>query len=164
MSVKPRYSELLQHFNVVKGDVSHVGAIVGGRVKLNIDNGDFKNACAIRISYALNKAGITIPYRAGETSSGEDKAWYLYRVNALIEFLIKKLESLKPLLQQRHERNWQIKKGLFCLESVAGGDASGHFTLWDVVEKECTDKCYFSDNHNNSNVSTQSVEFWELLP
>jgi len=164
MSVKPRYSELLQHFNVVKGDVSNVGAVVGGKVKLNIDNKIFENACAIRISYVLNKAGITIPYRDGETSSGEDKAWYLYRVKDLRTFLIEKFGKPKTFTPTEARAQLVDKKGIILFGVSGWGNASGHFTLWGGAEEKCADSCYFPDDIIQPGVSTQSVELWELLP
>ena len=48
------YSKLSQYFSEVKDlSVSEVGEKIGGKVKLNIKNGTFQNACAIRMSYAF---------------------------------------------------------------------------------------------------------------
>jgi RHS repeat-associated protein len=50
--------------------------LIGGKVGQNGNSGGFKNSCAIRMSYALNKSGCTIPYVKDRTSSGADGNWY----------------------------------------------------------------------------------------
>ncbi|WP_418648953.1 T6SS effector amidase Tae4 family protein [Thauera butanivorans] len=44
-----------------------------------MDGGFFKNACAIRMSYVLNKCGVRVPSIGGKTVSGSDGAQYMFR-------------------------------------------------------------------------------------
>lgn len=72
--------------------VSGVGNKIGGKVDYNIngltpEQGRFENACAIRMSYVLNKTGIKIPFMKGKTVSGGHGNWYIYKVKDLIQFL-----------------------------------------------------------------------------
>lgn len=66
------------------GDVIGVGEKIGGKIKFNIDLGasdpnlGFTNACAIRMSYVFNQAGLTVPYMEGKVSSGENGGWYIF--------------------------------------------------------------------------------------
>lgn len=58
------------------------------RYQQNTDTDIFQNACAIRMSYALNYSGVPI-YRDSRwsTSSGADQKWYIFKVNDLDRFL-----------------------------------------------------------------------------
>ena len=52
------YSQLSQYFSEVKDlSVAEVGEKIGGKVGLNIKNGTFQNACAIRMSMLLINQG-----------------------------------------------------------------------------------------------------------
>jgi hypothetical protein len=61
-----------------------VAKMIGGYVEFNINNPDptqqWTNACAVRMSYILNEAGLVIPTISRETVSGADKHQYFYRV------------------------------------------------------------------------------------
>jgi len=92
----PAWSELLKNFP--NREAKDVFTEIGGKVKLNYDIGVFKNACATRISKALNYSlgEHEIPYFKTRNSSGEDvvqvssggkKLWYIFRVKALVEYL-----------------------------------------------------------------------------
>jgi len=161
MSVKPTYAKFLQHFNVVKGGLDHVATTLGGKVQFNIENGIFTNACAIRMSYALNKSGITIPYAKGKTSSGENKeAWYIYNVTNLRQFLKEKFGQPETFTPSEARTQLMGKKGIILFTVKGWSDASGHATLWGG--ERCADACYFPDDHEDIRLSTQAVEFWEL--
>ena len=81
------YEDLSGYFNEVKDlSVDEIGELIGGKVQWNIDHGYFKNACAIRMSYAFNYSGIRINKNDGATVSGDDGYWYLYRVADFIKF------------------------------------------------------------------------------
>ncbi len=87
---KPLFGPAWIRFSEVNVNVKKVGALIGGKVESNIENGIFENACPIRMSYVLNYTGIPIPSNSGyATVSGKDKKWYLYRVNDMILFLEK---------------------------------------------------------------------------
>ncbi|WP_052750144.1 hypothetical protein [Arsukibacterium sp. MJ3] len=56
-----------QVYDDVGKTVAGVGALIGGRVNHNINNitpaqGQFQNACAIRMSYVLNKTGVKVSF------------------------------------------------------------------------------------------------------
>jgi len=162
MANKPFYSVALQHFNAIKVSLSQVGEKLGGKVKLNIDNGVFKNGCAIRMSYVLNKSGVTIPHISGKTSSGENKdAWYIYNISNLRLFLIEKFGRPEKFTPTEARLKLADKKGIISF-GVSGWEdgASGHITLWKGGA--CADACYFPDDHNDVRLSTHTVEFWKL--
>ena len=94
MEKRPKLFQAIHAFNDVNKSVSEVGSFIGGKVDYNINTltkaeGRFENACAIRISYVLNKNGIKIPSISGQTVSGKNGNWYIYRVKTLIQYLKK---------------------------------------------------------------------------
>lgn len=126
--------------------VSGVGTKIGGKVDYNINTvpegkGRFENACAIRLSYVLNKTGHKIPYLAGQTVSGRQGDWYIYKVKTMINYLRKvfgepdyKFSSPTSIMFSKH-------RGILVFEVDSWSDATGHATIWDGVN--CSDKCYF---------------------
>ena len=71
MKKLPTWPELLKNFP--NKSAKDVFAEIGGKVKLNYDIGVFKNACATRISRALNYSlgDHDIPYFKTKSSAGE---------------------------------------------------------------------------------------------
>lgn len=149
MTNRPKLSLISRAFKDVYNDeindVSSVGTFIGGKVNHNINNltpeqGRFENACAIRMSYALNKAGSKIPYMRGKTVSGKNGNWHFYTVENLKQHLINTFG--KPDLEVKNPQpiDFKTKKGILVFD-VNWLDATGHATLWDGVN--CSDKCYF---------------------
>lgn len=67
MAARPSLLKMKVAFAKVNRDVSEVGSIIGGKVNQNInvltpEQGRVENACAIRMSKALNYAGVKVPY------------------------------------------------------------------------------------------------------
>ncbi len=96
--IRPKLQKAKLAFRQVYDDIGKsvpaVGKLIGGKVNYNINNltpaqGQFQNACAIRMSYVLNQSGIKIPHLPGKTVSGKRGDWYLYKVIDLIDFLKK---------------------------------------------------------------------------
>ena len=135
---------------------------IGGKVQLNYDIGVFSNACATRISKALNDSGANhhIPYikdvgptgkMESQVSSGENKRWYIFRVKILAKYLIKTYGS--PLEYQSHEYKSKLagKKGIIMFEVTGWDDATGHADLWDGA------KAVWQDYGGQAN----KILFWE---
>ncbi|GHT13521.1 hypothetical protein FACS189426_18550 [Bacteroidia bacterium] len=116
--------------NVKKKSVKEVGQIIGGKVEQNIKNGSFQNACAIRLSYALNKVGISITSKDGAVSSGKDGKKYLYRVNE-VENFIKSNLYYTEILSGTNSSDFKEKQGIIIFRKCGWGDASGHIDLYD---------------------------------
>ncbi len=90
MASRPNFLQAWQRFSEVNVPVPLVGEKIGGKVGVNIKIGEgnnnnkgFQNACAIRMSYALNYSGSKIERGPWVTVSGADKNWYIYRVKDL---------------------------------------------------------------------------------
>jgi hypothetical protein len=134
--------------------------LIGGKVALNgndLKDLDYKNTCAVRVSYALNRSGLTIPYMEGLVSSGADKMWYIYSVKALHAFLSQKkyLGSPIPVIPLPSWRlSLQHQHGIIEFDVPVGfNDATGHMTLFDGHEPV--------DGHDYTEVS-RTIYFWPL--
>lgn len=131
---------------------------MGGKVEYNIQNDpNFANTCAMRLSYALNQAGYTIPHIVGKTISGDTdgdgvKEWYYYRVSDITNFLITTFGQGESYSTDDLS-GIQGRTGIICYgDCNFGVDATGHVDLWDgdsVVGKGYDDRC-------------KSVTFWDI--
>ena len=131
------YSNLSKYFGEVKDlSVSEVGEKIGGKVGLNIKNGTFQNACAIRMSYAFNKSGKLISKTDGAVSSGKDKNWYLYRVADFINFLKSNYTDIE---EETDISKFEGKKGVIVFKDCGWSDATGHVDLYDGNQVEGSD-------------------------
>ena len=107
----PTYDLLSKAFaSVAHESSSAVYKMIGGNVLLNHKNQPkaFEDACALRISVALNSIGYTISYQKDKTLSGDinnDKKgeWYYYRAADVKDFIerkfghFSKINSLKDI-------------------------------------------------------------------
>nr|AWI66936.1 Tae4 [Pecoramyces ruminantium] len=137
------YNELSKKFAEVKDlDVQGVGDKIGGKVKLNIDNGTFENACALRMSYAFNEEGTRkIKSSDGAVSSGKassdgSKDWYLYRVNDFKKMLDNNFDDKETT---NDINNLKGKKGIIVFEDCGFSNATGHVDLYDGKQVEGSD-------------------------
>lgn len=142
---------------------AHVARVVGGNVATNINNRDPKqrwiNTCAVRMSYILNRSGMTVPYIPGETVSGADKCWYFFRVKSLIAYLEQRWGKAEVVKYPPSGGGTLAGKAGAILFEVAGwSDAQGHATLFDG--RTCYDHCYF--NEPEANYRTERANFWSL--
>jgi hypothetical protein len=131
------YTNLSLHFRKVKHkDVKGVGELIGGKVKINVDNGVFTNACALRLSYALNKADYIIRKTDGAVSSGNDGKWYLYRVSDMIKYAEK---IATKTIKGKTFSDFKNKKGIIVFGNCGWSDATGHVDLFDGSDVEGSD-------------------------
>jgi len=151
---RPQFAQAWALFQTVLGDgtVASVGNLIGGKVKSNIDSQIFTNACAIRMSYVLNRTGVRIRPNANQTVSGGDKFHYYFRVKDLIAFLRQNLGKPDAAVSAQKAGTLAGKKGLLVFEVAVWRDASGHATLWDGIA--CSDHCYF--------LEANRLLFWSL--
>lgn len=66
---KPDFVTMWTNFARINVSVKDVGKKIGGKVQYNIDQGIFQNACAIRMSYALNYSGVPV-FRSAAARGG----------------------------------------------------------------------------------------------
>ena len=162
MKKLPKWDELLKHFPNKKA--GEVFTEIGGKVKLNYDIGVFTNACATRVSRALNYSlgNHEIPFFKTKNSKGEDviqvssggkKLWYIFRVKALIEYLTDFYGSPKIVSPGKYKQSLRGKKGIIVYEVKGWNDASGHADLWSGTDAVGDD--YGSKSYN--------ILFWEAF-
>lgn len=129
------YSTLSSNFARVKSLApSKVGKMIGGKVEANIKANIFKNACAIRMSYAFNYSGMPISRYDGSVSSGKDKKWYLFRVADMKNFVKKHIGGTP--IKGHAAKDFRGKKGVIIFSDCEWDDASGHVDLFDGKEVE----------------------------
>lgn len=141
-----------------------VAKVIGGNVAKNINNPDpnqrWSNTCAVRMSYILNQAGISIPRIPGQTVSGAQKRWYFFRVKDLITFVKQRWGKPDSILTYPPSGGGSLtaQKGLILFEVSGWADAAGHATLWNG--SNCYDHCYF--NEPGVRYRTDKANFWSL--
>lgn len=129
------YTTLSANFARIKDlQVSEVGTFIGGKVEQNIRAGVFKNACALRLSYAFNYSGLSISSTDGAVSSGKDKKWYLFRVSDMRRFVERYIGG-RPIKGQK-STDFSGKKGIIIFDNCGWNDASGHIDLFDGKKVE----------------------------
>lgn len=140
-----------------------VAHIIGGNVEKNINNPDhrqrWENTCAVRMSYILSQAGMTLPSVRGQTVSGADGRKYFFRVRDLIAFLQQRWGSADIVhVPPANGGKLSGKQGVILFEVSGWADAQGHATLFDG--RSCYDHCYF--NIPGANYRTDRANFWSL--
>lgn len=113
-----------------------VAEVVGGLVAKNINNPDpkqqWKNTCAVRMSYILNQSGMLIPSLPGQTVSGADGRQYFFRVRQLIPFLASQWGPAEIVKYPPASGGALAgRKGVILFEVSGWADALGHATLFD---------------------------------
>ena len=132
------YQKLSQNFAQVKDKgPKEVCEFIGGKVKQN----NFSNVCAVRMSYAFNKAGIKIPYIKDETVSVPNngkKDWYIFRVRVFKQFLKDKKYNYIASDKENKLKPFKGKKGVIVFD-CSFTDATGHVDLFNGSYVEGTD-------------------------
>jgi hypothetical protein len=123
------------------GSLKAVGEFLGGKVKTNVDNAVFTNACAIRMSHVLNTIGFAVPYLPKQTVSGKSGRWFFFRLRDLLAFVRRRIGPPSFSLAPASPSQVADLRALLIFEVAVWDDASGHATLWDG--KSCSDHCYF---------------------
>ena len=140
--------KLIEMFNnVAKMDADKVYKLIGGSVLNNhISNPkDFSNACALRLSYALNMIkDFEIPYANGQTLSGDVnrdgvKEWYYFRMEDIKTYI----DNISSGTFKKVSKNEIIgKKGIISFGDCNWSNATGHVDVWDGSK-------VLGDDHSN---------------
>ena len=129
---RPSYSEMEE--NYPNGSAEDVFDAVGGKVAINgkipADQGGWENSCTVRISVCMNASGAEIPFMKGETSSGANGKWHIYRVRALEGYLTDNWGA--PNILSTNAADFSGHKGIMIFDTRGTwSNASGHATLWN---------------------------------
>jgi len=110
---------------------------IGGMVEVNgnlpLDQGRWTNACTVRLSYMLNKAGHKIP-RGGEntTVSGANKDQYYYRVADMEEYLLDVYGAPDVSVTDGTGNSFDLppEPGIVLMD-FPDSSFTGHVTIWN---------------------------------
>jgi hypothetical protein len=157
---RPSFALCWTKFDEVNVPVAGVGGKIGGKVKENIDSGVFQNACPIRMSYVLNYAGVPIPASGYNVVSGQDKKWYIYRVNEMMAFLEEKFGAADKSAKTPEPHDFAGLKGLIVVKGHGWSNALGHVTLWNGAG--CSDMCHLTNDPDNGGFIPEVAKLWKL--
>lgn len=129
---------------------------IGGLVEVNgnlpFDQGQWTNACTVRLSHMLNKAGHKIPRVPQQTVSGGNKDQYYYRVADLEAYLIKTYG--KPDVEivdgTGNQFDLPITPGIVLMD-FPNSSYTGHVTIWNGA-----------GTVDGANIGGYRVLFWHL--
>ena len=140
-TTRPSFKEMEANYPSIELSVDEVYKSIGGKVAYNRDNfpDSFTNTCAIRMSKSLNYSGCRVQNIKGiEVGSGEDKLWYIYKVEMLDKFLNKTFGS--PEFSGTYDELQKSGlKGIIKFSDCGWSDATGHF---DLYNENCVNHCY----------------------
>lgn len=160
------------------GDTAAKYKLIGGPAEAEYKRAPkiYENACALRLSYALNHGGMPINKNkrptGGTQLKGADNNLYYTGVYTVRDFLVlnwgtsdkpykpyKVMSSKAENTKLASELTSLNKKGIICMKVTGWDDAAGHITLWDGTN--------FSDGTNylldrRDNVIVTEFQFWEL--
>jgi hypothetical protein len=107
--------------------------LIGGKVLSARENNpeSFNNACALRVSRALNGSGVDLPNIPGKTLKGADSKNYFFRASDLYNWMTQSYGN--PNISTLDESKLQGKTGIYIMRAnyPARFGAWGHATLWN---------------------------------
>ena len=164
---RPDFQRAWGLFSYMKVGVSSVGKRLGGKVEQNIEmseteQGKWKNACAIRMSFVLTHTGFPIKSGKYATVSGKiGGRQYIYRTDDIVSYL-RELFGDPDIVVNRvpNPKDFDLMRGILVVMGDGRGDARGHVTLWNG--SECADTCHLAGDENNRTFSPRSAALWVL--
>ncbi|RKQ70932.1 type VI secretion system (T6SS) effector Tae4 (amidase) [Litorimonas taeanensis] len=129
---------------------------IGGYVEINgnlpFDQGRWTNACTVRLSHMLNKAGHKIPRERKKTVSGGNKDQYYYRVTDIEAYLKKTYGEPEIAITDGSANSFDLpdKAGIVLMD-FPNGSYTGHITIWNGA-----------GTVDGAEIGGYRVLFWEL--
>lgn len=109
---------------------SEIGGLVEVNGNLPFDQGQWTNACTVRLSHMLNKAGHKIPREAKKTVSGGNKDQYYYRVTDLEAYLNEAFGAPDLDVVDGNSFDLPAVPGIVLMDFPAAS-YTGHVTVWN---------------------------------
>ncbi|WP_353720317.1 T6SS effector amidase Tae4 family protein [Dyadobacter sp. 676] len=151
--------------------------LIGGRVlELHLEKPEvYKNACALRISRALNYSGPyhEIPKTNWTVKGADGKNYFTSQAQLFTYMMIKYQSAPKTILDTDDGGDYGVsfagklsgKKGAYFMEPINKGEdgyqASGHATIWTGIG--CIGRCDFSPpNPNNQKKGVKQITLFEM--
>lgn len=135
------YTETIKDYNTSKKFYESLGGEIAALAKAHPEW--FINTCAARLSQALNEAGITIPYIAGQTMKGEGNKNYFLRAIDMKNYFLKIWGEPRIMLKSVHI----IKNGIVFQDGFT--NVTGHVDVFLNKESCNGAKDYYYDKNNN---------------
>lgn len=129
---------------------------IGGLVEVNgnlpLDQGQWTNACTVRLSHMLNKAGHKVPRDRPRTVSGGNKDQYYYRVADLEAYLVATFgePDVAILDGNGNQFDLPITPGIVLMD-FPNSSFTGHVTIWNGA-----------GTVDGANIGGYRVLFWDL--
>lgn len=138
MANRPSFNSMWNNYTKINISVKDVVKKIGGKVEEEIQGITANDVCAIRMSYALNQAGVLITKNDShwKTLAGADKNLYIYRAGDMAKFLHERFGKADLAT------DFADKKGILLFNITGSDNASGHVTLWNG--KTDIDRVYFA--------------------
>ncbi|MBS1916251.1 MAG: hypothetical protein JST87_08230 [Bacteroidetes bacterium] len=142
--------------------------LVGGQVYslYNSNPSAYQNACALRVSRALNHSGVTIPYIANQTYTGSDGKYYFLSSAKLFNWMRKTFGAGNIVMTQSqggvNGANFQSSlnghQGIFIMQAAlpASFGALGHASLFNGTT------CVGGHCYLNATGGVAQVRLWVL--
>ncbi|MEI9944242.1 MAG: T6SS effector amidase Tae4 family protein [Chitinophagaceae bacterium] len=146
---KPSYQNMYANYPKSGYDdmsAKDVCTMIGGEMLVEYNAGRLKNACALRVSRALNYSGIIIPNIQGQTGQGGDGKNYFYKAEMLYNWLVHTFgpadihktatDGAPNGTKFRNQLSGIQNKGIYIMKpkSQLAFGASGHATLWGGLD------------------------------
>ena len=136
---RPSFEDLLANFpmNENGGEMpaGDVYELIGGKVLSEHlrDPESYNNACALRVSRALNGSGVDLPNIPGKTLKGDDGRNYFYRAQDLYNWMTQSYG--KPNHSTQNYLSLDGNKGIYIMQAnyPARFGAWGHATLYNMT-------------------------------
>jgi hypothetical protein len=152
---------------------TEVYALIGGQLyNSHIANpSQYSNACAVRVSRALNYSGVVVPSISGQTEKGSDNKNYFLsaaNLNAWMKKTFTTYTTFTGAQGGKNGRNFPTllngKKGIYIMiPNYPAYFASGHADVWNGTN--CNGECYFNieaDLPGNRKQGIAFINLWEL--
>ncbi|PHR92301.1 MAG: hypothetical protein COA69_07930 [Robiginitomaculum sp.] len=129
---------------------------IGGLVEVNgnlpFDQGQWTNACTVRLSHMLNKAGHKIPRQGNKTVSGGNKDQYYYRVADLEAYIVETFGEPDVAITDGTGNSFDLPNtpGLVLMD-FPNASYTGHVTIWNGA-----------GTVDGANIGGYRILFWHL--
>ena len=136
-----------------EGIWGEIGGFVEKNGNLPLDQGRWTNACTVRLSHMLNKAGHKIPRASGnKTVSGANKDQYYYRVLDIEDYLKETFGPPELNIDDGTANSFDLppRPGIVLMD-FPDGSYTGHVTVWNGA-----------GTVDGANIGGYRVLFWEL--
>jgi len=154
MSGRPNIQLMWEHYLYPRpeGIWSEIGGNVERNGTLPFDEGRWINACTMRMSHMLNKAGHKIPDLEEKTVSGGNGDQYIFRLTDMEDYIVKTFGPPDINITDGTGNSWDLpdKPGIVMLDLPDSG-YTGHISIWNGA-----------GTVDGANIGGYRVAFWEM--